>query len=200
VGEGGALPPWVKRRLDRAVELGAPYLITLSAGTTHRPPPLDPNSFPIFESVAAAQYLIDAGIPPGRILTETHSYDTIGNAFFSRLIHADPQGLRRLLVITSDFHFSRTREAFNWIYGLTPRTLEYELDFEPVSDAGIDESALRGREEKERQSLTDLADLAKRITTLRDFHRWLFADHQAYNAVHRAFGEKKLSEATLRTY
>jgi len=201
VREGGELPSWVKRRLDRAVQLGAQTcMITLSAGTTHRPPPLDKSSFPIFESVAAARYLIDAGVPTNRILTETQSYDTIGNAFFSRVIHIDPQRLRRLLVVTSDFHLSRTQEAFKWVYSLTPRTLEYELDFESVSDAGIDESALRGREEKERQSLADLADLTERITTLRDFHRWLFADHQAYHAVHRGFGEKKISGATLRTY
>src|SRR5262249_7515805 len=154
-----------------AVQVGVEhYFITLSAGTTHRPPPLDKNSFPIFESVAAARYLIDAGIPPGQILTETHSYDTIGNAFFSRVIHIDPQRLRRLLVITSDFHLPRTQAVFDWIYGLEPRTLEYELQFESVSDPRIDKKTLHDREEKERRSLAGLADLTKRITTLPDFH------------------------------
>src|ERR1700682_5838027 len=124
VREGGLLPSWVLRRLDRAVQLRRDaYIETLSAGTTHRPPPLDEGGFPIFESVAAARYLIGAGIPPEHILTETHSYDTVGNAFFSRVLHVDLRGFRRLLVITSDFHLARTQAAFNWIYGLEPKSL-----------------------------------------------------------------------------
>jgi uncharacterized SAM-binding protein YcdF (DUF218 family) len=96
VREGGLLPSWVRRRLDRALELHrGEFVIALNAGTPHRPPPLDGNGFPIFESVAAARYLISAGILQELILTETHSYDTIGNAYFSRVIHADPQRLRR---------------------------------------------------------------------------------------------------------
>jgi uncharacterized SAM-binding protein YcdF (DUF218 family) len=201
VREGGALPSWVERRLDRAVQLDAgQYIITLSAATTHRPPPLDKNSFPIFESVAAAKYLIDAGVQPERILTETHSYDTIGNAFFSRVIHADPLRLCRLLVITSDFHLPRAQAVFNWIYGLEPRTVPYELQFESVFDPSMDGNVLRDREEKERRSLASLADLTNRITTLRDLHRWLFTEHEAYKAAGRDFGSRRVGDAALLTY
>ncbi|MEO1521145.1 MAG: hypothetical protein AAFU78_10250 [Cyanobacteria bacterium J06633_2] len=66
---GGLLPsgdlvPWVKARLDRAIalRLRPAYFIPLSAGTTHKPPPLDENKFPILESVAAAQYIVSQGI------------------------------------------------------------------------------------------------------------------------------------------
>jgi hypothetical protein len=56
VREGGLLPSWVRCRLDRALELHrGEFVIALSAGTPHRPPPLDDNGFPIFESVAAAR-------------------------------------------------------------------------------------------------------------------------------------------------
>jgi len=93
---------------------------------------------------------MDAGIPPEQILTETHSYDTIGNAFFSRVLHVDPLGLRRLLIITSDFHLPRTEAAFRWVYGLEPAASPYDLHFEGVADPGMDPEVLRERESRER--------------------------------------------------
>ena len=44
-----------------------------------------------------------------RTLAETTSFDTIGNAFYSRNDHCSLAGWRRLLVITSEFHLARTR-------------------------------------------------------------------------------------------
>jgi hypothetical protein len=200
VREGGRLPLWVRRRLDLAIQLiGGASIVTLSAGTTHRPPPLDEAGFPIFESVTAARYLIDAGVPPDRVLVETHSYDTIGNAFFSRVIHIDPRGMRRLLVITSDFHLARTQTVFNWVYRLTP-ALPYELGFRSVPDDGMDQSVLTERQAKERKSLEELTALAQRLTTLPDFHRWLFTEHDAYNSGRNGLGGRKVAGDALQSY
>lgn len=182
VRESGALPSWVRRRLDRALELQrGEYLVTLSAGTPHRPPPLGDNKFPIFESAAAARYLIEAGIPSSRVLMETSSWDTIGNAFFSRVIHVQPRGWRRVLVIASDFHLERVQAAFNWTYGLTPNPIECELHYEAVPDPEMDPALLRARIRKEREAIDELARLTIRIRTMQDFHRWLFTEHRAYS-------------------
>lgn len=171
VRESGALPSWVRRRLDRAMKLQrGEYLVTLSAGTPHRPPPLDSNRFPIFESAAGARYLIQAGLPSSRVLMETSSWDTIGNAFFSRVVHVQPRGWRRILVITSDFHLERVQAAFNWAYGLTPNPTECELHYEAVSDPEMDPALLRARVRKEREALDKLAGLANSITTMQDLH------------------------------
>jgi uncharacterized SAM-binding protein YcdF (DUF218 family) len=201
VREGGLLPSWVRRRLDLAVQVReGSYIVTLSAGTTHRPPPLSAGGYPIFESIAAARYLIAAGVPPHRVLAETHSYDTIGNAFFSRVVHVDPLGMRSLLVITSDFHLPRTQFVFNWIYGLKPEELPYEIDFRGVADPEMDPSVLRERVEKERKSLQVLAPFTQRLTTMKDFHRWLFAEHDAYNATRKGFGDRKDLGEALESY
>lgn len=201
VRAGGALPVWVRRRLDLAAELsGGSYIITLSAGTVYRPPPLDDRGFPVFEAVAGAQYLARAGVPLDRILTETCSYDTIGNAYFSRILHTDPMKLRRLLVITSDYHLPRTQAAFTWIYRLTPVTLPYELHFRGVADEQMEEAILKARQEKERKGLQALNGLAHRLTTLEDFHRWLFTEHRAYAAARPAFAEQKLDNGLLSSY
>lgn len=176
----GTLPPWVINRLERAVaRAGHAAVLTLSAGTTHKPPPLDARGFPRFESVEAARFLVAQGVTPERILTETASYDTIGNAYFSRLIHAEPRRLRRLLVITSDFHMPRTQAIFAWIYGLTP-TDGYSFAFEAVVDDGIDAEALNERRAKEARALADMYALAGRITSLAQFHEWFFTEHRAY--------------------
>jgi hypothetical protein len=199
--EGGILPSWVQRHLDRAIELHrGEYLIAVSAGTTHRPPPVDARGFPIFEAVAAAAYLMERGIPGHRILTETNSYDTIGNAFFSRVVHVEPRRMRRLLVIASEFHAARAESVFRWVYGLEPRAIAFELHFEAVSDSSMDAAVLRARQQREQQRLDAVADLSKRITTMPDFHRWLFTEHDAYNAARKGFTEGRVTGPTLQSY
>ncbi len=179
------VPMWVRRRLDRAIEIyQGEYIIALSAGTTHKPPSLDNNGFPIFESVVSANYLIKNGIDPRKILYETCSYDTIGNAYFSRVIHVDPGGFRKLLIITSSFHMPRTRAVFEWIYSLeSPFSSDtYDLYFEEVPDEGMDEHILKARIEKEKKSLEYALNLKKKIQTFQQFFQWLFTEHGAYAA------------------
>ncbi len=177
----GGLPEWTKARLELALKSNRenPFFITLSAGTTHKAPPLNPQGFPIFESQAAAYYLASRGISPEKILLETSSYDTIGNAYFARVIHTDPRNLKRLLVITSEFHMARTKAAFEWVFGLTPND-GYELDFLTSENIGISEEVLRERKGREAESVKKLEEKIRRISTLSDFHTWLFLEHSAY--------------------
>jgi hypothetical protein len=179
VREGGQLPPWVRRRLDRAISLHrGGYIITLSAGTVYKPPPTDERGFPVLESVAGARYLVDHGVPPALVLAETCSYDTIGNAYFSRVVHVDPRGFRDLVVVTSAFHMARTEAIFRWIYGLPPRG--YALSFEEVADEGIAPAALSARRRKEADALGRLPPLVSRIGSMAELHRWLFTENPAY--------------------
>jgi len=181
VREGGALPPWSIARFDRAIEVaGDAWLMPLSAGTPYRPPPLDGRGFPIFEARAGADYLVRRGVDPQRILVEESSYDTIGNAFFSRVIHVVPRGFRRALVITSAFHLARTEAVFRWVYSLDGPVCS--LEFESVPDVGIDAAALEARRAKERESLDAFEKLRGEIGTLAELQQWLFTVHEAYRA------------------
>ena len=182
VREGGELPLWVKLRLDQAVKIrDTEYIITLSAGTVHKPPPLDEKGFPIFESIAAARYLIKQGISPEAILTEVSSYDTIGNAYFSRVIHVEPEGFRKLHVITSEFHMPRTKAIFEWIYSLDNQDGRYQLTFDAVSDVGMNAKDLQARVDKEAESLKQFLEIRDSIHSLRTCHQWLFRKHAAYS-------------------
>ncbi len=192
------LPLWTQRRLNRAIEQRQnAYIIALSAGTTHKPPPLDADGYPIFESVAAARYLCQQGVPPEKILVETSSYDTIGNVYFSRMIHVEPLNLKRLLVITSEFHMARTKAIFDWIYRLEGLPLDCQLSFQTVSDEGIDKALLEARQQKEEKSLNALLETASKIHSLRAFHQWLFRDHGAYALVAKVVRE---SGQVLKSY
>ena len=189
VRDGGELPEWALRRLNRARELhSGEFLILLSAGTTYRPPPLDKHGFPIYESVAGARYLAAAGVPPDRILTETHSYDTVGNAFFARVIHTDPMVLRELVVVTSEFHMPRSKAIFDWMFSLEPNP-GYHLSYVSVSDEGLDPTAHQLRTAKEARSLQGFREDWQPITTLAQAHHRIFTRHGAYSATRPAFSE-----------
>lgn len=192
------LPPWVKCRFEKAKAMrGDATVITLSAGTPHKPLPMDVDGFPVFESVVAAEWLVEQGVPENKILTDTFSYDTIGNAFFARLMHVMPTGFRNLLVITNEFHLPRTQAIFEWIFSLDGGTPEYSLDYLAVADAGMDKDALNARKQKEERSLLGVQEQARKLTTLADVHRWLFTRHDVYSAMGRP---ERLQGTIAKTY
>jgi uncharacterized SAM-binding protein YcdF (DUF218 family) len=194
----GQVPPWMAARLDRVIATyQGEYLIPLSAGTTHKPPPLDAKGFPVLEAIAAAHYLTERSISPDRILPETCSLDTIGNAYFARVIHTDPLGLRSLRIVTSAFHMARTEAIFNWVFGLSTAASPYQLQFMAVPDVGLPQTALQARRQKEKAGLAHVQTLIISLKTLPDLHRWLYRDHQAYSVAHRP---PRLSGDALNSY
>jgi len=181
----GSLPAWTIARLDRAISLisRTRFIAFLSGGTVHKPPPLDQDGYPIFESRQAALYLVQQSLDPSRLLTETSSYDTIGNAYFSRLLFSDPGKMQHLLVITSEFHLPRTKAAFDWIYGLSPLEVNYQLTYESVPNRGLTQKALKARIAREKKSLNTLLDTKKSINSLKDFQSWFYSKHDAYSVI-----------------
>ena len=179
----GSLPSWTIARLDRAISLISQtrYIAFLSGGTVHKPPLLDQDGFPIFESRQAALYLVHQGLNPAQLLTEISSYDTIGNAYFSRLLFADPGKFQNLLVITSEFHLPRTKAAFEWIYGLSPINVTYQLRYESVPNNGLTQRILKARIAREKKSLNKLLETKKEIDNLKDFQLWFYTKHAAYS-------------------
>ncbi|MBC8166690.1 MAG: YdcF family protein [Bryobacteraceae bacterium] len=177
---GGVLPLWVQARFDLALEKdrGETFLC-LSAGTTHRPFPVDEDGFPILECSAGARYLADKGIDPGRVRLESMSLDTIGNAWFSKVLHVDPAGWRRMLIITSEFHMQRTRAIFEWIYSM--EAAEYHLEFLASPNDGLKAEAVSARAARETQSLASVEKLRRELRNRRDLHDWMFTRHRAYS-------------------
>lgn len=173
---------WVIRRLKEGAALSKKKipLILLGRGTVNKPPPLDRFSFPVDEAVAAGDYLVEEGFPKNKIFTERVSLDTIGNAYFAKIIFTDPMSFKKIAIITSDHHMLRVKAIFEWIFSLHPQLVHYHLSFISVSDDNLDKKLIQMRIAKEKKSLQEIKRLRRVIRNLRDFHSWLFSRHGAY--------------------
>ncbi len=170
-------------------------ILCLSAGTAHLPQVLSPDGLPIWESTSCAAYLAKQHGLTENVFVETTSYDTIGNAFFTRTSHTDVNGWRRLLVITNEFHINRTAAIFDWIFVECSRHDEmkgkpkkqdlnpYEMYYLSSPNVGLSEEAIAARREREEQSAIHVREhLSKTYTTLSQLWGFLNRDHALYTA------------------
>lgn len=169
------LPSWVVARLEQAIALRGQTrrFVVLSRGTPHKPPCLTLDGYPIDECAIMAQYLKDKGIPKDQIYKDAWSLDTIGNAYAALTMHAIPLNLRKIVIITSDFHMPRTRSIFSKVFSLLPLEI-FTLKFlETQSELSISK--------KEARSLKQWEERSEKIHTLYDLHQFIFKKHNAYN-------------------
>lgn len=78
----------------------------------------------VTEAVAMADLAVLLGVPREAMHLEEESRDTLGNAYFTRERLLEPNGWRRIRVVTSDFHLSRAAWVFRKILGA-----EYDFAF-----------------------------------------------------------------------
>ncbi|CAF2330268.1 unnamed protein product [Rotaria sp. Silwood2] len=206
VDSNGSPSAWVCARLDRALEMASltSYFLVLSRGTTHHPPILDKNLFPIDEASASAAYLIEHDIPSNKILIENWSLDTIGNAYFARQCILEPMELHRLAIITNEFHMPRTRLIFDWVFSLSnsseDRCEKYKIDYVTVSNQDMTDEQLVARIDKERIACEDIKMKMQQITDLCKMAQFLFVEHGAYKAKCLHSRRSQLDPLTASTY
>jgi hypothetical protein len=198
----GLVHPWVERRLY------ASYLfyknintkiICLGGGSYHIPAICNKDGFIIHESTACAEYLINLGVYSKDVYKEWSSYDTIANGYFGFTNHIIPMGLKRVLIITSDFHMNRSKEIFNWINGLYSNVVD--LQYYSVTDEGLDDEIITTRGCREVQSLINLkAHVIPKINTIEQFHKWFYEEHKAYCSNSHSIREVLVDEKTKKTY
>lgn len=182
----GDVRPWVAARFDAALRYDASFFIPLSRGTTHKPPPRNSHGFPIDESTAGASYMLQNGLSdPARILLDNWSVDTIGNAFYSRQMLAEPLEMRNLVVVTNEFHMPRTRAIFEWIFTLPAMdgsSPDFSLEFCSAPDVGLTSLDVQGRVSRELASLERLkVETIPRISSMSKLSAFLHMTHAAYS-------------------
>jgi len=201
LNEEGNLHEWVIRRLDRAIELHKLHdcpILCSGGGTYHKPPFINEKGFVVHESTECVNYMCQQGINKNNIYREWSSYDTIANAFFSLTTHVLFYDYKTIGIITSEFHISRSQEIFNWIFGFKNcEQQKYQLIFFPVTDLGLDENMLSHRREREAKSKENVLILKEKIKTLKDFTKWLYSEHNAYN---NNFLKENITEECKKTY
>ena len=188
---GGGLNPdgnvkeSIRASLDAAIELQdrVNYIITLSRGTPHRPPVIT-NDFPVDESVSGANYLLENKVPREKIIVENTSIDTLGNAYFARMI-TDYLGLRRLLIINPAFRHIRNFAVFGDVFKLPSKRdpkPNYELHYYQTPSFGLTPKELIARLRHELEASFAFDRLIKRITTLEGLSDYIYREHEAYRA------------------
>ena len=182
--------PFVAARCKAAAALWKaaakkPKILTLSAGTAHVPQLLDARGSVVFEATASAAVIINEGVDAADVFLETTSFDTIGNAFYSRNDHCSLAGWRRLLVITSEFHLARTKAIFDWVYGAAGAEPSgaYELSYLGTEDTGLTPAEVNARKAREdastRNVVSSLAPGHRKLSSVREF---LTTRHDLYSA------------------
>lgn len=235
----GEIPAWACRRLDAAAYVyntmaktatppmtgmqqpkysdkimgdKKPYIVISGGGSPHGLPVIGESGQVVHEGTAYAEYLMEQhGIPASMIFKESSSYDTVGNAYFSAVIHTFPRKWKNVAVITSDFHMARSKAIFETVYRLATATLDcggadrrgVNLVFLSASDDGLfTEDILHARIEKEMDSKRKWEENTGGMKTLPEFHAWLYQTHMCY-AVSRQgeFGRQDdLSDKLKGTY
>ena len=227
---GGGLPTsvdeppiFVQRRCDDAAQVAQRYqnlpsklkreqrlpILSLSAGTAHLPQLLSANDgLPVWESTASAAYLLKhhaSVIDKSQLYVETTSYDTIGNAFYTRTSFTDINGWRNLLVVTNEFHMDRTQAIFDWIFGLDDN-YAYHLFYLSPPNTGLTEEAVRARKEREAASQNTVETiLAPKYKSMKAVWYFLTREHALYTAhklVDRGHGDsgKQVDESIKLSY
>lgn len=170
------LPKWAENRIDAAIQRNSSckHYLLLGRGTPHKPPVIGENGHPINECEIMANYMKERKIDSKKILLDSWSLDTIGNAYATLMMHCLPRNLRKLLIITSDFHMPRTRSIFEKLFSLFPIKI-FELKFlETESSLVISD--------KERKSLENWNKMKDNLNSLVDFHEFIFEKHEIYNS------------------
>jgi len=202
INQNGECHEWVKRRLDLAVKLynfSNENIYCLGGGSYHVPPILNKKKFTIHESTACAEYLIGKGVKSKKIFKEWSSFDTIANGVFGFNNFIVPLKLKKIVVITSNFHMNRSKAIFNWINSLYNNIIE--IKFLSVSDKNIDDELISIRTTKENKSLENLKkNVILKYSSLQEMLNWFYTEHKAYCSTSEMDRSVLIDEDTKKTY
>ncbi len=108
----GNLSKVAKSRIDKAIELYRNSAILRIVVTGKN------------EATAMKDYAARKGVSKTDILVDDDSFDTIGNAFFTKKNFLLPNKWSRMIVVTSIFHVARARFIFRKVLG-KPYTVRF---------------------------------------------------------------------------
>lgn len=179
--------PWVCARLDYAANLyiqgKTKYIMVLSRGTPHKAPPRTKEDIPVDEAMSSADYLISQHqIEPKYIFLERWSFDTLGNAFAALTMHVLPRKLKKIHLVTSDWHLPRTREIFDTVFACSGAS-DIELTYAAAQNIGLSDNETELRLKRELESLETFRTMTKpMLKDMDSLHKFIFEEHGCYKA------------------
>ncbi len=201
IKEDLTLPVWVKFRVQKAIEIakeqGTKYFILPTGSTPHVPVKLTKDGQPFSDSKAIAKELLENGIEKEKILMLDFARDTLGEAFFTRILFTDIRNLTKLCIVTSSFQIPRAKHFFQNVFALKPHTQDYQLTFIESENIGIKEEVLRMRKVSEEERIKGSVFNQRDIQTLEDLHAYFCNGHKAYTPFAK---QRELSEEEKKSY
>lgn len=196
--ENGDPHLFVQNRLDKAIEVynTNPHntiILVLGGGTYHKPPYLNSSNFTIHESTSCALYLYNKGIQSNTIFREWASYDTIANGFFAFTNYINHLNLKKMYVITSDFHMPRSKTIFNYFNNLFNKNQEI-LYLETPSYLDTETNYIRNKREiKSNENFIE--NIVNKIKKPDEFIYWFYTEHKAYASVINYIENKEINKS-----
>jgi len=166
--------PELQGRMDEAINIYQNVLnlgnknnvvFILSGGKTQ-------NSVQLSEAEVMMKYCKDNNISTNKIIKETESLDTIGNAVFTRKIVDDLKEISEIFVVSSCYHMNRVKYIFNIVFGSN-----YKMNYDNCHSSNE-----QGIEDEEKTSLELAQNFFKNIVPgeIKFIERHLFAIHECY--------------------
>lgn len=187
----GSLPLHARQRVERAAQVYArgvaPRVVFSGHCSLHDERPA------CSEASAMAAHARALGVPDAAIALEEESRDTIGNAYFVRRRHLEPNGWTAIRVVTSDFHVPRTAWVFEKVMG--PRV---DVSFSPATTE-LDATVIAARARAEGDITTFLMEWIGPIAPGDEaaIERLIWQEHPAYAAspaVEAAYIRERIEE------
>lgn len=205
IDSNGGLPSFVANRIEKAIQIKTQndYIVTATRTTVYKAPPRDEKDYPLDDAVVYAKMLVEKGIKREHVRIENCSFETLGSAYFLRMLHINPLNLKKFTVITSEFHMPRTKCVFDWIFSLPFSQCEksisekYNIAYIGTENIGIEKEVLEERIKKEQEGIERINLLKNEIHDLEEFNQWLFRDHSAYSV---GLPMYKISQSARKTY
>ena len=135
-----------------------------------------------------------------QIYKEWASYDTIANGYFMFLKFILPFKMKKILVITSEFHMDRVRVILQWMCNI------FDSDINIVykhTDNILDGLDIKCRIEREKKSIESLQKkVIHKVKNLEEFNRWFYTEHKAYASNSELLRENEpvIEADVLKTY
>ena len=129
INKDGNLPKIPKERVEKGVEIwkgGSAKKIIVSGKYGFWLDELKQVP-PKTEAAAMRDYALLLGVQAEDVILEEDSKDTIGNAYFVKVNILEKNNWRNIVVVTSDYHLTRTEFIFNLVLGK-----EYNVEYIPV--------------------------------------------------------------------
>lgn len=129
---------------------------------------------PNMEAMPMKEIAINMNVPESKIILEETSRDTLGNAYFTRLI-VDKHEWKKIIVVTSEDHYERTKYYFDKVYGT-----EYDIQYS-LAETGLSKEEINKimKFEKAAIRLCNLRNIKN--GDLEGVKQYMFHKHVMYN-------------------